>query len=329
VQAMSEKNLHMDPESIIAKYLAGEATSSEVKWLEEWVRQDEENKNRFLQSRQAFYLTSSKTKLDFDVDSAFRKVGGALEEKRGKIVSFRPKRNRLLQAVAAVAILIIAAFWYYQNTMNDGITLNAESMVLVDALPDGSIVSLNRNSEVKFKQQNERQVILKGDAFFEVKRDEQNPFIVHAGEVKVRVLGTSFYVNAQDDHNFVEVMVRSGRVAVHHGVDSLILSAGQSARYHPKDKSLVQSKIADINYLSWKTKTLIFEDEALANVLGKINAVYDTHLVLENKSLDNCQITVTFKDQGLDAVLSVIAETLDLDVQQKDGQILLSGRGCQ
>lgn len=319
----------MDPEVLIGKYLSHEATDEEVKWLEEWVGQKEENKIRFLKSRQAFHFASSKNKLDFDVDDAWQKVDNELKEESGKKVRLRPTRYRLLQVAAAAAVLIIAAFWYYQTNLNDSYHLNADAVVLVDELPDGSIISLNRNSEVRFKQKNERQVVLNGDAFFEVKRDEQNPFIVQAGDLKVKVLGTSFYVNAQEDQSFVEVMVRSGRVAVHHGLDSLVLTAGQSARYHKNNKSLIQSTIEDINYLSWKTKTLIFEDESLAKVVQKINAVYDTHLVLESKVLENCHITVTFKDQGLDAVLSIIAETLDLDVQQKDEQFLLSGKGCQ
>lgn len=322
---MSDKKLHRDPESIMATYLAGEASAAEEKWLEEWVSQKEDNKKRFLKSRQAYNLASAGNDLNFDAESAWKKVGDELKEEGGKIVRMGLNRRRFLQVAAAVAVLVIAAFWYYQNNLNAAYQLNTDSMVLVDELPDGSIISLNKNSRIVFKQEKERQVTLNGDAFFEVKRDELNPFIVQAGEVKVRVLGTSFYVNAQADRDIVEVMVRSGRVAVQHGLDSLVLIAGQSARYHKTNKSLSQSAIEDINYLSWKTKTLVFEDESLAQVVDKINAVYDANLVLQTNSLENCPITVTFKDQELDAVLSIIAETLDLSVQHKDDQILLSG----
>ena len=80
--------------------------------------------------------------------------------------------------------------------------------------------------------------------------------------------------------------------------------------------------------ISWKTRDLYFDGSSLQEVVDLVNQVYDAHLVISNKALASCQITVTFKDQSLDAILNVLELTLDLEILQEGNQFRLEGSGC-
>jgi len=331
---MSDKIKNIDHERLISLYLSGEASDSEVILLENWVLEAPKNRKLFVQSKQAYHLSLSGANQAFDVDKAWNKVSQDLvsvndDQKDEKVIDIRRGRRRLFSIAAAAAVILAAALWWYSDFGGTGVEyFESESMVLVDELPDGSIISLNRNSKISFEQKQNRSVKLHGDAYFEVKRDEQSPFIVEADDIQIRVLGTSFYVNAKSDKPNIEVMVSSGRVAVRYMQDSLILTRGQSAIFNKANKSLIQTTIEDINYLSWKTKTLTFDDMDLGQVLRKINEVYDAEIILQNEQLQNCKITVTFKQQELDAILSIISEQFDLTLSKNGSKITLKGPAC-
>lgn len=332
---MSKKLQHIDPEVLIGRYLAGEANKKEVRYLEKWVKESPANQQLFLSTRKAFNLAGPVDQKALNIDASWAKVEQQIETnsnkiEQGRTIPFRRGRARLLRVAAAVIVLLAALFWWYENNYQPGVEyFQSDATVLIDELPDGSVISLNRKSRITFEQDQERKVKLVGDAFFEVKRDETRPFIVEAGDLEVQVLGTSFYINAQSKSPNVEVMVKSGRVAVKYGQDSVAIGTGGRASFNKRSKKLIHTTIEDINYLSWKTKELVFEDERLDWVVDKINEVYDANVVLGGRHLEKCPITVTFKQQDLDAVLTVIAETLNLTVVEKGDKRVLEGSKCR
>jgi ferric-dicitrate binding protein FerR (iron transport regulator) len=197
-------------------------------------------------------------------------------------------------------------------------------------LPDGSTATLNYFSSLTYPRRfsgEMRKIEMEGEGFFEVKSDPEHPFVINTRDVDIKVLGTSFNVNAYNENAAVEVTVRTGEVAVtRHGEipRTIILKPGNKGVYKKTDETLEITQEIDKNYLAWKTKNFVFEDQTLLDVSKQLSNVYQAEIIIASDSLKNARITTAFNDQSLDAILNVLSATLDLDVRKSNGQIILS-----
>ena len=210
----------------------------------------------------------------------------------------------------------------------------AEDVPVEVILEDGTEVIVNRHSSLRYSKsfdQEERKVYLSGEAWFDVATDSTMPFVIDAGTALVEVLGTSFNVNAYKDNPTVEITVESGLVALSSKEDQkdlIVMKAGSGGSYNRSQKSLKLIPTSDPNTISWKTRELFFDASTLREVAELLNKVYDTHIVIMNEELASCPITVTFRDQTLEAVLNVLELTLDLQATRAGDEIRLDGEGC-
>jgi len=155
--------------------------------------------------------------------------------------------------------------------------------------------------------------------------------VIDAGTALVEVLGTRFNVNAYKENSVVEITVESGLVALSAKKDQedlIVMKAGSGGTYHKEQKELTLIASSDPNNLSWKTRELYFDGSSLREVADLVNRVYGSHLVIANPGLSSCEITVTFKDQSLEAILTVLEMTLDLEISRSGDEIRLDGKGC-
>lgn len=184
-------------------------------------------------------------------------------------------------------------------------------------LSDGTRVWLNENSEIEYPVEfakNERTVTLKGEAFFEVKRDPSRPFIITSGTIKTTVLGTSFNVNAYNDKK-PEVNVRTGKVQVESLQNTVLLERGYKATYG-SDNSLLQKQKTKILEPEWK-KVLIYVDGlTLEEVLSKLKADHQFEVNYLSDDLKNLTIKGTLDTrQGLYEMLQTIAFALEIKIR--------------
>lgn len=195
------------------------------------------------------------------------------------------------------------------KTFNDDIRLLC--------LSDGTRVWLNENSEIEYPVQfakNERTVTLKGEAFFEVKRDPSRPFIITSGKIKTTVLGTSFNVNAYNDTK-PEVNVRTGKVQVESLKNTVLLERGYKAVYG-LDNSILQKQKTNVLEPEWK-KVLIYVDGlTLEEVLSKLKADHEFEVNYLSDDLKNLTIKGTLDTrQGLYEMLQTIAFALEIKIR--------------
>ena len=158
-----------------------------------------------------------------DVDKAWEKLNERIEAAERPVIPLPVKRTPFLSTfarIAAMVIIIAGAGWLlFEVAAPQKITLTSDSdqKNIEVLLSDGSTVFLNRNSSLTYPKNfrsGTRKVSLKGEAFFDIARDEEHPFIIDAGKAKIRVLGTSFNVITENAENEVEVYVASGKVMV-------------------------------------------------------------------------------------------------------------------
>jgi len=330
---MDSKNEHIDFYNLTAKYLSCDITENEVKLLEKWVKASEENKSLFKDYKQAWNLTLS-SKVDFNSEQAWDELKEqVLEEDDQAVIPIHTQKSQwsMVYRIAASVVIFLAigyVFLYYFN--QEKTELLASDKILTETLADGSEVTINQNSTLihsnKFNKK-ERKVTLEGEAFFDIARNEEKPFIIETDEITVKVLGTSFYVNARNENPEIKVMVSSGRVEVTtENNEHIVLATGETGTFNKKSQALLKNETRDNNYLSWKTKRLVFENTPLFEVAKVISHTYNVDIRIENPEIEQCRLTAHFENQSLQQVLDVIAETLDLEISDQNGIYVFNGK---
>jgi len=338
---MNNKNKHIDPHSLIGKYLTNEASKEEIALLEKWVVEDEANKKLFNDYKQAWSLSNmEKTRKEVGVNDEWKKLESKLFA--GKTIQIDRNEkirktgfNQYFKIAASVIVLLSLSFVLYYMFSNSGKEqFIADNLVKTTTLADGSEVTLNHNSTITYykekKKTKNRKVKLEGDAFFKVEPDASKPFIIETQNVEIEVLGTSFYVNSHENKPTIEVIVNSGKVALKAQKNKqVILTPGEKGIFNKETRELQEIENKDVNYIAWKTKHLEFENKRLTDVVYQISKTYHTDIKIGNPEISNCRITVIFDNQTLDAVLNILEETLDLRIEKQNGKVIISGDGCE
>jgi len=238
----------MISDSLLIKYLAGEADSNEKSLVSHWLNQNPKNEKRLLSLKSLYeeepdIIGEAELKEDWDRIANGIKTAQADPEKRSTITLYR-----ILRAAAAILILLLGTALILKLN-SDNLTIRGNSETPVAAfLPDGSEVYLTKGSRLRYsKNFNEeiREVSISGDAYFAVTSDPARPFIVQTGEAKIRVTGTSFRVSAPEKDDEVEVMVRSGKVLFYNS--ETFSENSFKVGLYPGDKGTYSSKLNQLN----------------------------------------------------------------------------------
>ena len=231
---------------------------------------------------------------------------------RGRIVRLRAVAGRIAAAAAVVAV-VLAGLSVHLLRMNAW-EETAESIVI---LPDRSTVYLRDGSTLAFQPRRfgkERVVRVDGTAYFEVARKDGASFEVRSDEAFVRVLGTKFQFDAVTG----SVDVTEGRVlfAKAGSEEGIILTKGKSASLvggipAPRSPELV-------NPAYWATKTLVYEDTPIRQVLYELSEIFGRELILKHAKDSDLRLTGEFRvEDGLENILSIIESALGVKITVK------------
>ncbi len=195
-------------------------------------------------------------------------------------------------------------------------------------LSDGTLVYMNSRSSLKypanFVSNNEREVFLEGEAYFEVTKDSKRPFLVTTSEMGIKVLGTHFVVSSyKEDGNFV--VLAEGSVAVYKGQDR------ETPRVIvPKEKATIKEnnitvKKVDINdYLGWMDGTLTFNNEPFSVIVHKIERHYGVEIQNGYEAMNPIKFKGTFKDETITDLLDAFKESAGFDYEIRDNKIIIN-----
>jgi len=325
-------------DDLIGKVLAGESTPAENAALQAWIAQSDANRKYVEQLKTIFEKAASNSvQLKFDTDAAWQKVRKKLKPgPASPVVEPVDAGNWMPLRIAAGILLVSLSSIFIYRAMAPDIekaAIVSQATVVQDTLPDGSMAFLNKKSELSFEYNprlKTRKVKLKGEAFFEVKHEQEKPFVIETDEVLIKDLGTAFNVKAYPESNTVEVIVESGEVQIYTLKNKgLKLIAGEKGIYDKTIKEFSKIVKIDTNSLSYKTKVFSFNNTDLGSVVSMLNEVYGVKINLSNDALKNCHLTVNFNNDELETVIDVLAETLNLKVTRVNNEITLEGAGCK
>ena len=321
----------------MARYLAGEMNMNEEIAFRDSLESNREEQLELEQMEKSWkYLNDHPSQGDNDSTKAWDKLydrlesDGLLEEqmdgtgKRNLVPAFRIAATILLVLAIGIPSLYLGIF---RNDPDKTTRKHyAEKGVSTVDLPDGSRVFLNEGAEITYPDgfEQERSVMLRGEAFFEVMSNPVNPFTVRSGNVVISVLGTSFNVKKAGKADEVEVFVESGKVRV------TMEESGEFITIEPGEIGIAgaallsTSEQSDPNYISWKTKDFKFVDEALIKVLRELEESYHVMIHAEDAVLAEMRITSTYREQSIDAILETIGTAFGLTVSKKEDHYYLN-----
>jgi ferric-dicitrate binding protein FerR (iron transport regulator) len=326
-------------EDLIAKELAGEISPDEALVLQQWLAASPANRKYFESLDKIFNESASLKDLRIvDTDAAWNKLKSKLHEtKADNVVPIQAKNNyKWMLRVAAVFVFATLTFATYYFLNKDNVVSQsyaATALARLITLPDSTTVYLNKNTSVTYTYtDNKREVTLTGEAFFDVKHNEKQPFIIHAQDLEIKDIGTTFNVKSKLGSDSVEVLVTSGEVELTAYLSPDIktnykLLPCQQAVYNKKLKSVSKTQVTDSNALAYHTKVFVFENASLQVVAAKLNEVYGTEISV-NDAIKDCHITATFKNEKVEAIVDVIAATLNLKLTKNETKYVLEGEGC-
>jgi ferric-dicitrate binding protein FerR (iron transport regulator) len=221
-----------------------------------------------------------------------------------------------IAAVLTLVLSVSAGLWVYWNVPGYGRWVVFETGMVSDSivLPDASIVFLNRNSSLKFRQAfkgDERKVALNGEGYFEVQPDKMRPFSVEVGPVSVKVVGTAFHVNASRNDGVVELNVTDGSVAFYNAHDEITVDKGEWAL--ASEKAIGKGTAKNENFLSWKTGRLDFNKSSLNEIALALTQHFDEIKSYKIEEKSNILVTTRFKGESLED----ITDELSVHFQKK------------
>lgn len=321
---MKASNQHSDEKwAELAKQLFDEpaAANPELEWDE-----DELNEIRQTTRQVDFYLTQKR----FSPAGAWPQVRRQIHQPHADL----KQASLLWWRIAAVLLLAVllggAGFWASRSRWQvpaQQVAQASQTELSRVLLPDGSVVTLNYGSQLYYPENFDgslREVSLSGEAFFEVSHNSEKPFLIHAGKANIRVLGTSFNVDASLHNGPVSVVVASGRVQVSSSenanrTEDLILTPGEKGILATDANFFRKGLNPDPNYLSWKTHAFEFTKTSLKNVIQQLNKVYRVQITTADPDVEKLLLTARFDEQPVNFILEVIAMTHDLAVEDSGG----------
>jgi ferric-dicitrate binding protein FerR (iron transport regulator) len=329
--------------SLLQKRLSGPLTPQEQSSLDDWLAQSPDNQSVAEQVSKTWDLSkgfSQEVELDMDADfeRLERRIAQAEEKPAAKVMALKPKRSWLAIAAAILALLVapfvLRKFLGSEAKMDSFATADAPAQQPM-LLADGSKVWLNAHSSLEYFTEDKgkrRCVKLSGEAFFEVAKNPERPFVVETQLGEVTVLGTSFNVRNKPGKPTLEVNVSTGKVRLQPSgsPQHLLLVADETGIYDQQKNTLVKSTGMANNTAAWHTAKLVFDNAELSEVLQQLSVLYGTGLSVENQAVGNCPLTVSFEGATIDAALETIGAILGAKVERDSvGNYKLTGGRCK
>lgn len=252
----------------------------------------------------------------------------------GKVIDLSGARNATITGSDGVVISKeLSGKLVYKLSGNDQLAISAENAYNTLRTPkggeydivlsDGSIVSLNAGSALRFPQHfsgDRREVFLEGEAYFQVAHDSKHPFQVHNGKQIVEVLGTQFNVNSYEDEpdGQVTTLVK-GSVKVKSVEKTLLLKPGQQSKLTSDGKMEISQ--ADLStVLAWKNGLTLFKDAPLSSIMRQVARWYDIAYKIKSVETQKKFNGGFRRNAPLSSVVQILSESgIKVTLQEIDG----------
>ena len=311
---------HLKLEEILASF---EQPDNEVlqQSIQRWLAEDPENRTYYEEVKRIWFTGNEPGDMEYDIEKEKNRFWNRVD---GTGITIPVKSIGQFWKIAAAAIIIIGAgfaIWRYTREVEFAYIVlqtgkgERDSVVLAD----GSRVVLNGRSRLRYatvmKGETREVWLEEGEAFFEVAKNPQRPFIVHADSANVQVLGTSFDVRITTQQ--IAVAVATGKVNFSplHIADKALLLPGLTGVWNKNDTKV--SVTENSNMLAWRTGKLKFTDTPLKEVLSALGYMHNIEVDML-PSLKSTRVTATIDNLSLERMILLLESSLDIRISKVD-----------
>ena len=325
----------MDISLIIAHILLKVATKNEIDAVVDWKNLSEKNAS-FADHLEGFWNLRVEEAASGRSNLAHKRMMIRLNS-NGTRLEKRPLIYYLSRIVASILVVLTiagvsvyvvseASLFYRPNWVEVSTEAGQQTKV---TLPDGSIVWLNAETIVKYHpDKKERKVCLVGEAYFEVTHAVDYPFVVEAGDAKIKVLGTKFDVSYYPASGTTAASLLSGKISLllDKRNETVDIKPGEKVIYHAGQQALLKKKAKVQNEILWKEGILYFENELFNELISKLERYYAVKFEYNKDAFENIHYTGTINNLNIGNVLEFINLTIPINYEIDNKTIRLSPR---
>ena len=270
-------------------------------------------------------------------------VRGIFAEGKNVIRGKRSQPRKLLRTVigvaAAIAMFCLVGTGIRLHRENERLSgIVAENSMTIKTpdgdkteltLPDGTTVILNSKTTLHCEGKyglDERRVTLDGEAFFNVAKDVDRPFILTAGDVSIEVLGTQFNVSAYKERSVIETFLAEGSVKLRTSgkeEHQIIMKPSDKVVFDKVSGSMsVTQSDAEVE-TAWISGGIVFKSSGFMEIMEKLGQHYGVGIEIKGKNIDNGLFTGHFNEADIDSVLDILRLHYAFTYAHKDGKIIV------
>lgn len=243
----------------------------------------------------------------------------------------RARQYRVWLAAATVALLIAMSGWLYMMLDTDPsfiIKSNNSGIVQNVPLPDGTVIQLNNHSKLIYPERfagDSREVFLEGEAYFDVKHDKRHPFIVRAGELKIRVLGTKFTVNASSQSPQITATLLEGSIEVSNEKRQMLMKPSQQLRYDVNSGNMLLTELSNASReIRWIQNVWVLSETPLLDICQRLEHLFNVKIIIMNDELIGKSFTGEFyTNESLESILKTMQTSTPFKYERKGKNIIL------
>nr|WKN35632.1 DUF4974 domain-containing protein [Tunicatimonas sp. TK19036] len=333
--------------TLVSRYFSKEASEEEKAALAELLAESEARQQQWEYAKQQWKAHPKLPKHDRTRAKQLLVRGVAKARQREEILGYEKTVGRkrrvgqwLRWGAACLFIGLSVLFYFrYEKTASESTPLLSIKKIEVPngniqkiLLPDGTKVWLNAGSTLEYAEPFlTRNVLLTGEGFFDVVRDEASPFTVQTEDLKVRVLGTSFNVKEYKNEP-ATVAVASGSVRVSLEKDSsehIVLSPAEGVIVDKAHATFIKSTPDLSRLAAWREGKLIFQDQSLREIIPTLERWYQVQIVLSDESIGDRRFSGTFQQEQLQNILQIMHHAICIDFTITQQQVTLEPGSCE
>ena len=332
---MDKKDSHIE---LLDRFFRGLTSPEEDVQLKSWIKQPDFPQKFSVYYQQCWALAPDT--MDKAVQNEmFTELLSQIDASSTTETKVLKTRNRFLRQIgryAAVACIILAvgSGAYYAGVKRPADDANTEVTMSVSngqkadiILADGTKVYINSDSRIVYDNtynKKTRMVSLEGEAYFEVAKDKEKPFIVKANGINVQALGTSFNIHAHKDDKSVAVILISGKVKVDDGRHEAYMKPNERLVCNLTNGQFEKSELhPNASYLLWRSNELAFYGESFEEICTMLTRMYNCKFIFKNEKVKQYTYHGIIKNSSLNNVLEYISQAGGINYKIKSDNTIV------
>lgn len=309
------------------KYLRDEASSEEIERLLALIRND-----RSMQDIFEDQLRKSDPEIDVNVQQKiFSNIRQSISSKN-ETHFIQKKWKKVLQWAAILILPIVSALsvYYFIQTQQGN---NHPTIVIAGygekaevVLPDGSRVWINSGSKITYNDEfnrKQRPVYLEGEAYFEVTKDKERPFIVKTESMFVEALGTSFNIRSYSEDQQAFAVLIEGKIKVSASGQEQILSENQRAIFNKSTQTLTTDMVRSGDFVQWKSGNLYFDNQSFEDIARTLSRIFNVDIQFASDKLRSIRFSGTLGMSSIRNTLDILSLTSPMRYEMQGTTIKL------